>query len=95
MKKRPTIGVITAECYREFRAEMICGIIAQGQLAGCNVIVLAARNNFQAPVSAHVEHEADLFRLIGSPDFPTALTALSMTRFPLCKAAFKRCWMIS
>ena len=69
MKKRLTIGVITAECYQEFRAEMICGIIAQGQLAGCHVIVLAARNNFQAPVSAHVEHEADLFRLIGLPDF--------------------------
>lgn len=69
MKKRLTIGVITAECYREYSSEMICGMIAQGQLAGCNVIVLATKNNFQAPVSPHIEHEADLFRLIESPDF--------------------------
>lgn len=69
MKKRLTIGVITAECYRDYIAEMICGIIAQSERADCNVIVLAARNNFQPPLSPHIEHEADLFRLIRLPDF--------------------------
>ena len=69
MKRRLTICVITAECYREYIYEMLCGIIAQSNLAGCNVIVLAAKNNFQEPVSPHIEHEADLFRLIESPCF--------------------------
>ena len=69
MKKRLTVGVITAECYRDYTTDMICGILAQSERAGCNVIVLAARNNFQEPVSPHVAHEADLFRLIGLPDF--------------------------
>lgn len=69
MKKRTTVGVITAECYRDYIDQMLCGIIAQSNLAGCNVIVLAARNNFQAPVSPHIAHEADLYRLIGSPCF--------------------------
>ena len=67
MKKRLTIGAVTAECYRDYIDQMLCGIIAQSNLAGCNVIVLAARNNFQAPVSPHIAHEADLYRLIGSP----------------------------
>lgn len=35
MKKRPTIGVITAECYRDYIDQMLCGIIAQSNLAGC------------------------------------------------------------
>ena len=69
MKKRLIIGVITAECCRDYIDQMLCGIIAQSSLAGCNVIVLAARNNFQAPVSPHIAHEADLYRLIGSPCF--------------------------
>ncbi len=69
MKKRLIIGVITAECCRDYIEQMLCGIIAQSSLAGCNVIVLAARNNFQAPVSPHIAHEADLYRLIGSPCF--------------------------
>ena len=61
--------MITAECYRDYIAEMICGIIAQSERADCNVIVLAARNNFQPPLSPHITHEADLFRLIRLPDF--------------------------
>ena len=69
MKKRLTVGVITAECYRDYTTDMVCGILAQSERAGCNVIVLAARNNFQEPVSPHVAHEADLFRLIGLPEF--------------------------
>ncbi len=69
MKKRLTVGIITAECYRDYTTDMICGILAQSERAGCNVIVLAARNNFQEPVSPHVAHEADLFRLIGLPEF--------------------------
>ena len=69
MRKRKTIGVITAECYRDYIDQMLRGIIAQSNLAGCNVIVLAARNNFQAPVSPHIRHEANLYRLIGSPCF--------------------------
>ena len=69
MKKRLTVGVITAECYREYISEMICGIIAQSERAGCNVIVLAARNNFQEPVYPHVLHEFELFRLILDPAF--------------------------
>ena len=69
MKKRLTISVITAECYRDYIDQMLRGIIAQSTLADCNVIVLAARNNFQAPVSPHIRHEADLYRLIGSPCF--------------------------
>ena len=69
MKKRLIIGVITAECYRVYIDQMLCGIIAQSSLADCNVIVLAARNNFQAPVSPHIAHEADLYRLIESPCF--------------------------
>ena len=39
MKKRPTFGVITAECYREHTAEMMSGILAQCTLADCNVTV--------------------------------------------------------
>lgn len=69
MKKRLTVGVITAECYREYISEMICGIIAQSERAGCNVIVLAARNNFREPVYPHVLHEFELFRLILDPAF--------------------------
>ena len=69
MKKRLTIGAVTAECYRDYIDQMLCGIIAQSNLAGCNVIVLAARNNFQKPVSPHIAHEADLYRLIESPCF--------------------------
>ncbi|HAG14629.1 MAG TPA: hypothetical protein DCG49_12335 [Ruminococcus sp.] len=69
MKKRLTVGVITAECYRDYIAEMICGILAQSDRANCNVIVLSTRNNFQEPVSPHVLHEADLFQLIVQPDF--------------------------
>ncbi|MBR3630451.1 MAG: substrate-binding domain-containing protein [Oscillospiraceae bacterium] len=69
MQNRLTIGVVTAECYRDYIAEMIGGILAQSELAGCNVIVLAARNNFQEPVSPHVAHEADLFRLLELPVF--------------------------
>ncbi len=69
MKKRTTVGVITAECYRKYIDEMVCGIIAQSNLADCNVIVLAARNDFQEPVSPHIRHEADLYRLIESPCF--------------------------
>lgn len=60
MKKRLTIGVITAECYRDYIDQMLRGIIAQSTLADCNAIVLAARNNFQEPVSPHIAHEADL-----------------------------------
>ena len=63
MKKRLTVGVVTAECYREYTSEIIRGIIAQSELADCNVMVLATRNNFQEPVSPHVEHEAEIFRL--------------------------------
>ena len=69
MRKRKTIGVITAECYRDYIDQMLRGIIAQSTLADCNVIVLAARNNFQEPVSPHIRHEADLYRLIESPSF--------------------------
>lgn len=69
MKKRLTIGVITAECYRDYIDQMLRGIIAQSTLADCNVIVLAARNNFQEPVSPHIAHEADLYRLSESPCF--------------------------
>ena len=69
MKKRLTVGVVTAECYRDYIAEMICGVIAQSNCADCNVIVLAARNNFQEPISPHIEHEADIFKLIELPDF--------------------------
>ena len=69
MQKRMTVGVLTAECYRHYITEMLCGIIAQGSRAGCNVIVLATKNNFQAPVSPHIAHEADLLRLIALPDF--------------------------
>ena len=69
MKKRHTVGVVTAECYREYTSEMIRGIIAQSELADCNVMVLATKNNFQEPVSPHVEHEAEIFRLIELSDF--------------------------
>ena len=69
MKKRITIGVVTAQCYRDSSSEMICGIIAQSVRADCNVIVLAARYNFQEPVSAHLYHESDIFRLIAEPGF--------------------------
>ena len=69
MRKRKTIGVITAECYRDYIDQMLRGIIAQSTLADCNAIVLAARNNFQEPVSPHIRHEADLYRLIESPSF--------------------------
>ena len=68
MKKRLTVGVVTAECYREYTSEIIRGIIAQSELADCNVMVLATRNNFQEPVSPHVEHEAEIFRLIDSSE---------------------------
>lgn len=68
MKKRLTVGVFTAECYREYTSEIIRGIIAQSELADCNVMVLATRNNFQEPVSPHVEHEAEIFRLIDSSE---------------------------
>lgn len=69
MKKRHTVGVVTAECYREYTSEIIRGIIAQSELADCNVMVLATKNNFQEPVSPHVEHEAEIFRLIELSDF--------------------------
>ncbi len=69
MHKRLTFGVLTAECYRDYIAEMICGILAQSDRANCNVIVLSTKNNFQEPVSPHVAHEADLLRLIALPDF--------------------------
>lgn len=69
MKKRPTFGVITAECYREHTAEMMSGILAQCTLADCNVIVLSAKNNFQEPVTPHNDHEAELFRLAQAPEF--------------------------
>jgi len=69
MKKRLTVGVVTAECYREYTSEIIRGIIAQSELEDCNVMVLAAKNIFQEPVSPHVEHEADVFRLIELSDF--------------------------
>jgi DNA-binding LacI/PurR family transcriptional regulator/AraC-like DNA-binding protein len=48
---------------------MICGIIAQSVGSDCNVVVLAAKNNFQEPVSAHVYHEGDIFQLISEPGF--------------------------
>ncbi|MBR3667674.1 MAG: LacI family DNA-binding transcriptional regulator, partial [Ruminococcus sp.] len=69
MKKRPTFGVITAECYREHTAEMMSGILAQCTLADCNVIVLSAKNNFQEPVSTHNYHEADLYELAQASEF--------------------------
>ena len=69
MKKRLTVGVITAECYREYTAETMCGILAQAARAGCNVIVLSPRNNFQAPISPHVAHEADVFSLLTQSTF--------------------------
>ena len=69
MKKRLTVGVIATECYRNYTAEMLCGIIAQCYQADCNMIVLSTKNNFQEPVTSHNYHEADLFQLIGIPSF--------------------------
>ena len=69
MKRRLTIGVIVAECYRSYTSETMCGILAQSERADCNVIVLAVKNNFQPPVTPHNYHETALFQLVKSSEF--------------------------
>ena len=69
MRKRPTIGVLTTECFREHTSEMLCGIITQAFRADCNIVILSAKNNFLGQVTKHNYHEADLYELARSPHF--------------------------
>lgn len=69
MKKRLTIGVISAECYRSYISETMRGIIEQSFLCGCNVVFLTALNNFQKPVHEQKRGEAQLFSFIGCGGF--------------------------
>lgn len=69
MKKRPLFGVIVSECNREYTSDMIKGIIGQSFLCGCDLLIMAAHNNFQQPLSAHKQYEFDIYRLAASKEF--------------------------
>ncbi|MBR4101359.1 MAG: substrate-binding domain-containing protein [Oscillospiraceae bacterium] len=69
MRLRPTIGLITAECFRTHTSETICGIITQAFCADCNVVILSAKNNFLGEVTKHNYHEANLYELVKSSHF--------------------------
>lgn len=69
MKKRLTIGVITAECYQKFTSHVMQGIIAQSFLCDCDVVFLSSLTSFLPPVGKRFECEHQLYALISSQHF--------------------------
>lgn len=61
--------MIISECNREYTSDMIRGIIEQSFLCGCDVLIMAAQNNFQEPLSIQKQYEFDIYGLAASDSF--------------------------
>ena len=68
MGKRLLIGVIITDCYVDFQAEILRGIISQAFKSNCDVAVIAPLHNFSVK-SLHKDTEKQLFNLILSEKF--------------------------
>lgn len=70
MKKRPLVGVITADCVQPQIYEIIKGICAQAFRCNCDIAVLAPLNNFTYSVKPpHRLAEREIYKLILSDVF--------------------------
>jgi len=68
MGKRKLIGVIITDCYIDFQAEILRGIIEQAFKTNCDVAVIAPLHNFSVH-SLHKDTEKQLFNLLLSDKF--------------------------
>lgn len=68
MAKRKLIGVIITDCYIDFQAEILRGIIEQAFKTKCNIAVIAPLHNFSVH-SLHKDTEKQLFNILLSDKF--------------------------